>query len=226
MPSLLSLDLPALARSAGQVRHAFEEILETSRAAAALSPDDPQRRELLDLIADRAENALPLSVQLANDLAMNTPVGNGHVPETPKPLPPPRLESIIMANPTGMKELILIADHEARVLRQTESILIDDDYRIITARDGFEAISLYNRLWTAIDLVILDFALPGLAGDLIYDELLSINPKVACVVSSGFHQPAKLSAMLAKGLCGFLPKPYDGEKLLKQVQAVLANRRH
>lgn len=224
MPSLLSLDFSALARSAGQVRHAFEEILETSRAAAALSPDDPQRRELLDLITDRAEHALPLSVQLADDLAMSTPA-NGHTPEPPKPLPAPRLDSIIMANPTGMKELILIADHEARVLRQTENILTDDDYRVITARDGFEAIQLYNRLWTAIDLVVLDFALPGMAGDLIYDELLGINPNVACVVSSGFHQPAKLSAMLAKGLCGFLPKPYDAERLLKQVQAVLAHRR-
>ena len=226
MPSLLSLDFPALADSAGQVRHAFEEILEASRTAAELAPDDPLRDELLALVTDRAEQHLPLIVQLADDLASTAVVrADGEAAEAPKPVAPPRLESIIMANPTGMKELILIADHEARVLRQTENILTDDDFRVITARDGFEAIALYNRLWTAIDLVILDFALPGMAGDLIFDELLGINPNVACVVSSGFHQPAKLSAMLAKGLCGFLPKPYDGEKLLRQVQAVLAHRR-
>lgn len=225
MPSLLSLDFPALAQAAGQVRHACEEILETARAVTALDPNDPRQRELIELIADRAEMALPLSVQLADDLAITPSSSGPAVPEAPKPLTAPRLDSIIMANPTGMKELILIADHEARVLRQTENILTDDDYRVITARDGFEAISLYARLWTAIDLVILDFALPGMAGDLIFDELLGINPNVAVVVSSGFHQPAKLSAMLAKGLCGFLPKPYDGEKLLRQVQAVLAHRR-
>ena len=226
MPSLLSLDFPALAQSAGEVRHAFEEILEAIRATVALDADDPRQRELLELIADRAELTLPVIAQLADDLAFATAsANNGHTPEPPKPLPPPRLDSIIMGNPTGMKELILIADHEARIVRQTENILTDDDYRVITARDGFEAISLYSRLWTAIDLVILDFALPGMAGDLIFDELRGINPNVACVVSSGFHQPAKLSAMLAKGLCGFLPKPYDGEKLLRQVQAVLAHRR-
>lgn len=227
MASLLSLDFPALARAAGQVHRGVEEILGAARALAVLPEGDAQREELLGQLAARAEEIYPFSSQVAEDLASAaTPTSaNGSVPEPPRALPPPRLESIIMANPTGAKELILIADHEARVLRQTEAVLTEDDYRVITARDGFEAVSLYNRLWTAIDLVILDFALPGMSGDLIFDELLGINPNVPVVVSSGFHQPAKLSAMLAKGLCGFLPKPYDRDKLLKQVQAVLAHRR-
>lgn len=232
MPSILSLDLPALARHAGQVNRGLGELLEACRAADALPADDPARGALLETLTGRVASLGEHSAQMVADLAIVDPLlgitaNGGEHPATdaPKPLPPPKLESVIMSNPTGMRELILIADHEARVLRQTEAVLTEDDYRVITARDGFEAISLYNRLWTAIDLVILDFALPGMSGDLIFDELLGINPNVAVVVSSGFHQPAKLSAMLSKGLCGFLPKPYDREKLLKQVQAVLAHRR-
>lgn len=184
---------------------------------------------VLETIAADAEQARELHARLTEKMFGVSADGSScgvSAADLPPPatVPPPKLESIIMANPTGSKELILIADHEAAALRQTEAILTDDDYRVITARDGFEAIQLYNRLWAAIDLVILDFALPGMSGDLIFDELLGINPKVACVVSSGFHQPAKLSAMLAKGLSGFLPKPFDRGKLLTQISTVLAKR--
>ena len=190
---------------------------------------DPAPVAVLEEIAVHADQARTLHARLTERMFGVSADGSScgmSALDRPKvaPVPPPKLESIIMANPTGSKELILIADHEAAALRQIEAILTDDDYRVITARDGFEAISLYNRLWTAIDLVILDFALPGMSGDLIYDELLTINPKVACVVSSGFHQPAKLSAMLAKGLSGFLPKPFDRGKLLKQIGTVLSKR--
>jgi CheY-like chemotaxis protein len=138
--------------------------------------------------------------------------------------PPANLEQILMANPTGMRELILIADHDATGLAEMEQMLTADDYRVLSVRDGFEAISVYARLWAAIDLVILDFDLPGLSGDLVFDELQAINPKVAAVVSSGFTHPAKLKQMLAQGLSGFLPKPYERERLIRQIQQVIAHR--
>jgi CheY-like chemotaxis protein len=152
-------------------------------------------------------------------------------PEEPAPkavpviiAPPAHLEQITMANPTGMRELILIADHDAAGLAEMETILTDEDYRVLSVRDGFEAISIYARLWAAIDLVILDFSLPGMSGDLVFDELQAINPKVAAVVSSGFTHPDKLKQMLAQGLSGFLPKPYERGRLLRQIQQVLAHR--
>ena len=54
--------------------------------------------------------------------------------------------------------------------------------------------------------------MPGMNGDLIFDELLAINPKVAAVVSGGFTDPAKLNQMLGQGLKGYLPKPAEKEK--------------
>ncbi len=138
--------------------------------------------------------------------------------------PPANLEQIFMANPTGLRELILIADHDAAGLAEMEQMLVEEDYRVLSVRDGFEAISIYARLWAAIDLVILDFDLPGLSGDLVFDELQAINPKVATVVSSGFTHPDKLKQMLAQGLSGFLPKPYERERLIRQIQQVIAHR--
>ena len=138
--------------------------------------------------------------------------------------PPANIEQILMANPTGMRELVLVADPDPASLQATETILTDEDYRVLSVRDAFEAISIYARLWAAIDMVILDFSMPGLSGDLVFDELRAINPNVAVVISGGYTHPEKLSQMLGQGLSGFLPKPFTREKFLRQIQQVLAHR--
>ena len=138
--------------------------------------------------------------------------------------PPANIEQITMANPTGMREVVLVADHDSASLQTTEAILTEEDYRVLSVRDAFEAISIYARLWAAIDMVILDFSMPGLSGDLVFDELKAINPNVAVVISGGYTHPDKLSQMLGQGLSGFLPKPFTREKFLRQIQQVLAHR--
>ena len=140
--------------------------------------------------------------------------------------PPITQQQIYMANPTGMREAVLVADHDPKTLEEIEGILTEADYRVITVRDAFEAISIYARLWAAIDLVVLDFNMPGMNGDLIFDELQAINPKVAAVLTGGFTEPAKVNQMLGQGLKGFLPKPAEREKFLRQIQQVLAHRPH
>lgn len=146
----------------------------------------------------------------------------------PEPLvtvrPPTNMEQIFMANPTGMREVVLVADHDAESLASMETMLTDEDYRVISVANAFEAVSIYGRLWAAIDLVVMDFSMPGLSGDLIFDELQAINPNVAAVISGGYTHPDKLSQMLGRGLSGFLPKPYTREKLIRQVQQVLAHK--
>ena len=90
--------------------------------------------------------------------------------------PPANIEQITMANPAGMRELVLVAEHNGKSLQEIETMLTDEDYRVLSVQDAFEAVSIYARLWAAIDLVILDFSMPGLSGDLLFDELQGINP--------------------------------------------------
>ena len=89
------------------------------------------------------------------------------------------------------------------------------------AHDGFEALKIYERIGKRIGLVILDFFLPIMDGDAVFDELRTMNPNVNVVLSSGFAEQHKISAMLTQGLRGFIPKPYSGEKLLAQVDSTL-----
>jgi CheY-like chemotaxis protein len=128
---------------------------------------------------------------------------------------------ITVMNPKGNRELILLVDDEAEIAELASAMLTDEGYRVILARDGFEALKIYQQIGTQIALVILDFFLPVMDGDAVFDELRALNPEVAVVLSSGFAEQSKLGAMLAQGLKGFIPKPYTAEKLLEQVRSTI-----
>ncbi len=128
---------------------------------------------------------------------------------------------IPIINPNGERELILVVDDEFELMQLASAMLTPEGYRIVLARDGFEALHIYRQLGKQIGLVILDFFLPVMDGDAVFDELRSINPAINVVLSSGFAEQSKLGAMLALGLRGFIPKPYSREKLLAQVRSTL-----
>jgi len=124
-------------------------------------------------------------------------------------------------NPEGRRELILLVDDDPEILDVAAAMLTLEGYRVILAKDGLEALKIYKRLAQEVRLVILDFFLPIMDGDAVFDELRTLNPKVDVVLSSGFAEQGKVNAMLAEGLRGFIPKPYTREKLLHQVRTTL-----
>jgi CheY-like chemotaxis protein len=127
----------------------------------------------------------------------------------------------LILNPKGERELILLVDDDQDVLKCTGEILDFEDYRFILAKDGIEALQIYRQMGEKIDLVLLDYFLPVMDGDAVFDELKAIDPKVRVVLSSGFAEQAKVGSMLARGLHGFIPKPYTHEKLIEQIRSVL-----
>jgi CheY-like chemotaxis protein len=131
-------------------------------------------------------------------------------------------DGMSIKNPTGNHELILIVEDEAEVAEFAAEMLIEEGYKVIVAKDGFQALDVYRRIGKAVGLVILDFFLPVIDGDAVFDELRALNPAINVVLSSGFTEQSKLGSMLAQGLRGFIPKPYTRQKLLDQVHSTLA----
>jgi CheY-like chemotaxis protein len=138
-------------------------------------------------------------------------------PAAPAPIPP----SIQVLNAKGNRELILLVDDETEISELASEMLADEGYKVILAKDGIEALKIYQQVGPHIGLVVLDFFLPIMEGDAVFDELRAMNPNVNVVLSSGFAEQSKIGAMLAQGLRGFIPKPYTREKLLEQVRSTL-----
>ena len=101
-------------------------------------------------------------------------------------------DEALILNPKGKRELILLVDDDQEVLKCTGEILDFEDYRFILAKDGIEALQIYRGMGGRIDLVLLDYFLPVMDGDAVFDELKAMDPKVRVVLSSGFAEQARV----------------------------------
>jgi CheY-like chemotaxis protein len=126
-----------------------------------------------------------------------------------------------LKNPNGAREYILLVEDEPDVADVASEMLAEEGYKVVIAHDGFEALKIYEHMGKQVGLVILDYFLPVIDGDAVFEELRSLNPQVDVVLSSGFAEQSKIGSMLAQGLRGFIPKPYSRAKLLEQVRSTL-----
>ena len=133
----------------------------------------------------------------------------------------PFAPDVRIKNPKGNREYLLLVEDEQEVAEIAAELLAEEGYKVIIAHDGLEALKIYQGATNQIALVILDFFLPVMDGDAVFEELRTINPKVNVVLSSGFAEQSKIASMLGRGLRGFMPKPYTRDKLLEQVRSVL-----
>jgi two-component system cell cycle sensor histidine kinase/response regulator CckA len=126
-----------------------------------------------------------------------------------------------IANAAGALELVMSVDVDDFVRMLAERVLTSEGYRVVSARDGFEAMELLAKLGGRVDLVILDFVMPTMDGAQVLHALRKIVPNMPIVVASGFTENSALRELLAKGVCGFIPKPLARNKLLISVRSTI-----
>lgn len=117
--------------------------------------------------------------------------------------------------------LVLVVDDE-EVIRTTVSHFLEEfGYDVLLAKDGLEALQVYQANKSRIDLVILDMIMPRMNG---YDAFLAIrefNPNAKAILASGFADSTKTIEMQKKGLLGIIRKPYLRTDLSKIVAEAL-----
>ncbi|MDQ6654855.1 MAG: response regulator, partial [Verrucomicrobiota bacterium] len=199
----------------------FDRVTSSILAGAVARPPAPSRD------AKPSFSVLPHPSSMGEHAPARMPAPAPAKKPAPQPLlaaePPPGVipPEIQVLNPNGNRELILLVDDEMEISELASAMLAEEGYRVILAKDGFEALKIYQKLGRQIGLVILDFFLPVMDGDAVFDELRQLNPNVNVVLSSGFAEQTKLGSMLADGLRGFIPKPYTREKLIEQVRSTI-----
>lgn len=73
-------------------------------------------------------------------------------------------------NPNGSREYLLLIEDEPDVADLASEMLAEEGYRVVIAHDGFEALKIYERMGKQIGLVILDYFLPVIDGDAVFDD--------------------------------------------------------
>lgn len=118
-------------------------------------------------------------------------------------------------------ETILLIDDEEMILTISKKLLEKLGYRIITAKNGREAIEIYRSQRGDIDLVLLDMIMPGLSGGETFDQLKAINPAIKVILASGYSINGQAADIMERGCRTFIQKPFTLRVLSQKVRTVL-----
>ncbi len=116
---------------------------------------------------------------------------------------------------------ILLVDDEPVLREIGRSILHECGYEVILAKNGKEAVKLFQERRDTIDLVILDMLMPEMNGRDAYVEMKKIEPGVRTILSSGFRMDERVEEVMELGVRHFVQKPYTLEKLCATILEVL-----
>ena len=110
--------------------------------------------------------------------------------------------------PSGGTETILFVDDEEALRSLATASLGRLGYTVLTARNGFDALSLYEQNRGEIALVVLDLIMPEMGGVETFRRIREIDPAARVLVSSGYAGDGRVEQLIAEGAAGFLQKPY------------------
>lgn len=120
----------------------------------------------------------------------------------------------------GNGELIMIVDDETSILETTSHTLEAFGYRVITARDGAEAIALITTNEEPPAVVLTDMMMPVMDGPAMIRALHKIRPGQRIIAASG--RASQFNARSANlGVRFFLQKPYTSKELLGTISELL-----
>jgi len=106
-------------------------------------------------------------------------------------------------------------------LEMTRESLEAFNYRVLMARNGAEAVAIYQRHQGEIQAVITDMMMPIMDGPESIKAMRAIDPKVKVIGISGLGSEAALTRASKLKMQGFLKKPYATESLLTSLHGVL-----
>jgi len=106
---------------------------------------------------------------------------------------------------------ILIVEDETLAAKAIKTVFSKKGYNIKIASSGEEALKLFIR--EPFDLILLDYKLPGMNGEEVFDEILKINPFVPVIFMTAYGDIDKAVRLLKKGAFYYVPKPIEIDQL-------------
>jgi DNA-binding NtrC family response regulator len=120
--------------------------------------------------------------------------------------------------PQKNKKTVLVVDDEPSILAVVSGLLGDDDYDILTAGTGADALQQSRDFKGAIDLLLSDFQMPGMSGMDLATSMTLERPRLKVLLMSGF--PAGM-LVLNEGW-HFLAKPFVASQLRALVTGLVS----
>lgn len=165
--------------------------------------------------------------QINGDIIVNSILGEGsefnvYFPVS-KASKEEKEETILQTRLPHGNETILLVEDESVVRNLTAKMLEQQGYKVIQAKEGLSALSIFKQNKDNIDLIITDVIMPYLNGVDLVEKVKSERPGMKVLFISGHVDPIlKRETLISEGY-HFLQKPYTMQSLGHTVRQVMEN---
>jgi two-component system, cell cycle sensor histidine kinase and response regulator CckA len=122
------------------------------------------------------------------------------------------------------EETILLVDDEDMIIDVGQRMLNKLGYQVYTAKDGKEALEVFEKHKDEIDVIVLDMIMPEMGGGETYDRIKKIKPGIKVLLSSGYSINGQATEILNRGCNGFIQKPFNLQNLSQNIRSILEGK--
>ena len=112
---------------------------------------------------------------------------------------------------------MLLADDDEEVLAALSAAFASEDYDVVVAKNGREAIEHFQE--GRFDIALLDLNMPVKGGWEAFERLTTIHPLLQVIVITA--RPDQYPLAAAAGVAALMEKPLDLPKLLRMIDYLL-----
>jgi CheY-like chemotaxis protein len=126
---------------------------------------------------------------------------------------------------TRGSETVLVVEDELVLREMARDFLKDCGYRILEASSGREALQVWGKHRSEIDLLLTDMKMPeGISGVELAEKMIAEQPILRVIFTSGYSDDIVSPEMLERNNARFLPKPYSYVELTQLVRKSLNSK--
>lgn len=117
----------------------------------------------------------------------------------------------------GEPRTLLLVDDEPHTLSALRRLLMDEDYKILTAGNAQEGLELLAK--HKVHVILTDQRMPGMSGTEFLGRVKTLHPDTVRIVLSGYADLDTVLRSVNEGaLYKFLGKPWDDDQLLEHIR--------
>jgi PAS domain S-box-containing protein len=163
--------------------------------------------------------------QHGGSIGVTSQVGEGTMFSMYLPALPAHVEqadsSLRAARVSGRGQTVLLAEDDEAARDALLTLLEAHHYRVLAARDGKEALELYEQEAENIKLVVSDLVMPEMGGMALYGALRDRTPEIKMLLITGHPLDACDQEVLENGKLHWMQKPFSVQEFACQMQKLL-----
>ena len=121
-------------------------------------------------------------------------------------------------NPKGC---VLLVDDDDSIVEIGTLMLEKLGYKVLGAKSGAEALSIYKESGGNIDLVLLDLNMPVERGGETFKKIRAIDPDARVLLLTGSVETQEMMELRKLGCRGMIQKPFSMDELSKKLSGAL-----